>query len=113
MARPCRSSTWDADAPAWLFYTSGTTGRPKGATLTHRNLLAMTMNYYADIGSLSGEAVAACRADYPLQRPTLPSAMAPPTTSLIRHLGREDYLALVDRHRLTHAAFLAARCSAW
>ncbi|GAC1314484.1 MAG: long-chain fatty acid--CoA ligase [Acidimicrobiales bacterium] len=37
------------DDAAWLFYTSGTTGRPKGATLTNRNLLTMTLSYYADI----------------------------------------------------------------
>lgn len=37
------------DDPGWLFYTSGTTGRPKGATITLRNLVFMCHGYYADI----------------------------------------------------------------
>ncbi len=40
------------DDAAWLFYTSGTTGRPKGATLTNRNLLMMSLSYFADIDEL-------------------------------------------------------------
>ncbi len=37
------------DDLAWLFYTSGTTGRPKGVMQTHRNLYAMTACYFTDV----------------------------------------------------------------
>ena len=45
--RPAQAAPEDN---AWLFYTSGTTGYPKGAMLTHRNLYNMTMSFLADIG---------------------------------------------------------------
>lgn len=35
----------DPNDVAWLFYTSGTTGQPKGAMETHRNLVMMVQNY--------------------------------------------------------------------
>jgi long-chain acyl-CoA synthetase len=43
---------------AWLFYTSGTTGRPKGAMLTHDNLMAASLAYGAEVDPVTpGDAI--------------------------------------------------------
>lgn len=38
---------------AWLFYTSGTTGRPKGVRITHGMLMATSLTYLADVDTVS------------------------------------------------------------
>jgi len=48
-AEPMAIAPRAPDDLAWLFYTSGTTGRPKGVMLAQRNLLAMTLSYFPDV----------------------------------------------------------------
>jgi acyl-CoA synthetase (AMP-forming)/AMP-acid ligase II len=101
----------DPDDLAWLFYTSGTTGKPKGAMLTHRNLLAATMNYYADVNPLAPEDVVLHAA--PLTHGSglygLP-AIAKGATNVILHTPSFDpevVFQLIQRLRVTTIAFLA------
>jgi len=48
----------EGDDLAWLFYTSGTTGRPKGAMITHRMLNWVAHAYLGDVDhTVAGDAV--------------------------------------------------------
>ncbi|MGZ2257415.1 class I adenylate-forming enzyme family protein [Roseobacter sp. A03A-229] len=45
----------DASDIAWLFYTSGTTGKPKGVMMTFRMLTSMSLCYAQDADAVRGE----------------------------------------------------------
>ncbi|MDB5806330.1 MAG: AMP-dependent synthetase [Betaproteobacteria bacterium] len=54
-AAPAAMSARGSDDLAWLFYTSGTTGRPKGVMLSHANLMQMVLHYAADVDAIAPE----------------------------------------------------------
>jgi acyl-CoA synthetase (AMP-forming)/AMP-acid ligase II len=92
------------EAPAWLLYTSGTTGRAKGAVLTHRNVVAAVLN--AGVSWRGGDedpVVSLC--PWPLCHiagyGVLVSHLGADAVVLLRRYDPEGFLAAVQRHRVT------------
>lgn len=50
---PMAPAAMTGAAPVWLFYTSGTTGRPKGVVITAANIMAMTLGYFVDVDEVT------------------------------------------------------------
>ena len=95
------------DDLAWLFYTSGTTGRPKGAMLTHGVLTFVSVSWVADLMPLQPEDVGLHAA--PLTHGAgfhaLALTMKGATQVLLRppHFDPENFCATVERQRVTNA----------
>jgi acyl-CoA synthetase (AMP-forming)/AMP-acid ligase II len=109
-AEPVPCTEVEPAAPAWLFYSSGTTGRMKGATLNHRNLLFMSLAYLAELYQLGPDDIVLHVA--PLTHGSGLYAIPPlarHSTQLIadtQSFSPEETLRIVERERVTVIAFL-------
>lgn len=94
----------ELDDPVLILYTSGTTGRPKGAVLTHGNLTWNTVNQLAHIDVLSSD-VALCVAPLfhvtGLGQVSMPTLLKGGTVVVVPKFDAGGFLALIARRRAT------------
>src|SRR3984957_3064993 len=97
--------------PCWLFYTSGTTGKPKGATWTHRTVRVVIMNYLADVHNIQpGDIVAhAAPMSHGSGIVALPAVARAATNVILDSKSFEPraLFAMVEAMKVSHVAFLA------
>lgn len=92
------------DDPVLMVYTSGTTGRPKGALLTHRNLFWNAINDVLALGLTWNDTSLSI---LPLMHVggiglfTLPTLLCGGTVVMPRSFDPEETLALIARERVT------------
>ncbi len=94
------------DATACLLYTSGTTGAPKGAELTHRGLLLNCASAIAEMLQLTAADVTLAPMPFfhvgGMWYHLFPSFAAGCTTVIMPQFDPQGVLALMARHRVTN-----------
>ncbi|MFI8189310.1 long-chain fatty acid--CoA ligase [Streptomyces sp. NPDC085946] len=93
-----------ADDTCIIMYTSGTTGRPKGAMLTHGNLTWNAVNVLVDHDLIADERALVCAPMFHtagLNMLVLPVLLKGGTCVLVEAFDPADTLDLIQRHRIT------------
>ncbi len=107
---PCAVEAAPEDI-CWLFYTSGTTGKPKGAIWNHRMVRVVIMNYLADLHNIQpGEMVLHCA---PMSHGSgivaLPAVARGATNAITTSASFdvEELLSTIELLKVSHIAFMA------
>jgi acyl-CoA synthetase (AMP-forming)/AMP-acid ligase II len=94
-----------------ILYTSGTTGRPKGAMLTHFNVIHSCLHWQQVLGLVSGERTMLC---IPwshvagLCGVALRLLALGATLIILAEFKRREFLQLAEREKITHALMVPA-----
>lgn len=96
---------------AAILYTSGTTGRPKGAMLTHLGICHSAMHYECCMGLTSGDrSVVAVPMSHVTGIVALIAGIvrAAGTLIVMRSFKGSEFIALAERERMTHTLLVPA-----